>query len=93
MSPLEYDPNLYLTFNEYTTTWNFSDANRGFDASVNNSMPPICDALNKTVPVKDLQYFTYIYYLPERSYSLSHMFHGIEKMLSSSQVASNGDKV
>lgn len=89
INPLEDDPNIYLAFNEYTTWWNFTDANLGF----NNSTPPICDdAKYGYVPVKELEYYTYIYYLPERSYSVSHMFVGIEKMLSASGVTSHGDK-
>ena len=90
MSPLEYDPNIYLTFNRYTTVLRFSDANLGFNADG----PLICDdASYGYVPVKSLDYYTYIYYLPERSYAVSHMFDGIEKMLSSSGVISHGDKV
>lgn len=92
--PLEDDPNIYLAFNEYTTWWNFTDANLGFDNS-NNPTLPICDEVTNDgyVPVKELEYYTYIYYLPERSYSVSHMFVGIEKMLSASGVTSHGDKV
>ena len=94
VSTLEYDPNIYLTFNRYTTMWRFSDANLGFNASVNDSAPLICDdAKYGYVPVKTVDYYTYIYYLPERSYSVSHLFDGIEKMLSSSEVISHGDKV
>ena len=94
VSPLEYDANIYLTFNRYTTVWKFSDANLGFNAA-NDSGPLICDNAysNGCVPVKSLDYYTYIYYLPERSYAVSHMFDGIEKMLSSSGVTSHGDKV
>ena len=93
MSPLEYDPNIYLTFDRYTTTWSFSDANLGFNAT-NNSMPLTCDdAKYGYVPVKSLEYYTYVFYLPERSYSVGHMFDGIEKMLSSPGVSSHGDKV
>ena len=93
MSPLQYDPNIYLTFNRYTTTWSFSDANLGFDAAIDPD-PLICDAANYSyVPVKSLEYYTYIYYLPERSYSVSYMFDGIEKMFYSSAVISHGDKV
>ena len=93
VSPLEYDPNIYLTFDPYTTTWSFSDANLGFNAS-NSSLLLICDdAKYGYVPVKSLEYYTYIFYLPERSYSVDHMFDGIENMLSSQGVSSYGDKV
>ena len=93
MTPLEYDPNIYLSYNDYTTSWSFNDGNQGFNAS-NYSTLLICDdAWYGNVPVKSLEYYTYIHYLPERSYSLSDMFDGIEKMLSSSGVTNHGDKV
>ena len=93
VTPLEYDPNIYLSYDEYTTRWSFTDANLGFNADDPSSLL-ICDAaIYGYVPVKCLEYYTYIYYLPERSYSQSDMFDGIEKMLSSSRVTDHGDKV
>jgi len=95
VSQLEYDPNLYLTYTQYTSTWNFSDANQGFSPASHHPDPPTCDSANKSryPPVRNLEYFTYAYFLPERSYSLSDMFGGIEKMLSSDRVTSQSKKV
>ena len=95
VSQLEYDPNLYLTHTQYTSTWNFSDANQGFSPASHHPAPPTCDDANKSryPPIRNLEYFTYAYFLPERSYSLSDMFAGIEKMLSSDRVNSQSKKV
>ncbi|XP_065909123.1 transmembrane 7 superfamily member 3-like isoform X2 [Dysidea avara] len=94
VSQLEYDPNLYLTYTRYTSTWNFSDADQGFSSSSYHSAPPTCDDANESryPPVRNLEYFAYAYFLPERSYSQSEMFSGIEKMLSSDGVTSHSKK-
>ena len=95
MSQLEYDPNLYLSYTQYTSTWNFSDANQGFSPSSSHPAPPICDESveYRYPPVRNLEYYIYAYFLPERSYSLSDMFDGVKKMLSSDGVISQSKKV